>query len=252
MTRAMLSVDPNGLSDSEKVTFCFFNQKDDVVEIRVGSFPDEEEHEKLLEEAEKKAAAKRKEAADKAKKEDEEKNRRPRPQSPSRTPLTVEYEAKTVYQFKHDGGPNTPRMVSPDWAADSRHVVFISELSGFRHVHVLDTLYQSLRQLTSGHFEVYPLDFSEDHKTMFVTATKDSSARQMVYSIDIESGEMQRISNRDGVYSSVAMSDDGKRLLGNFVTYGQLKELISQDGNKVDTITESHPDGGEGVDKMDP
>ena len=46
------------------------------------------------------------------------------------------------------GGPNTPRMMQPRYAADSRHVVFLSEQTGFRHVHVLDPLYESQRPLT--------------------------------------------------------------------------------------------------------
>ncbi len=232
--------DPEWSPNSEKVTFCFFNQKDKVVEIRAGGFPDEEEHKKLLAAAEKKAADKRNEDAAKAKKEEEENGGRSRGSRSSNSPLIVEFEAPRVYQFKHDGGPNTPRMVSPDWASDSKQIVFISEQSGFRHVHLLDPLYQSVRQLTTGHFEVYPLDFSEDHKTMFVTATKDSPARQMVYSIDIESGEMKRLSKEDGAYSSVAVSDDGKRMLANFVTFGKLSELVGQDGDKVKVLTDSH------------
>lgn len=232
---------PRWSLDSEKVTFCFFNQEDDVVEIRVGGFPSEKKYKELLAAAEKEAAAKRKEAVAKAKKEEEKTGRRGRV-STSSSPLTLKFDAESIYEFKHDGGPNTPRMVSPDWAADNKHVVFVSEQSGFRHVHVLDTLYQSVRQLTSGHYEVYPLDFSEDHKTMFVTATKDSSAQEMVYAIDIESGQMDRLSKDDGTYSSAAVSDDGKRLLANYVTFGKLTELISQDGTTANVLTDSHPE----------
>lgn len=232
---------PNWSLDSKKVTFCFFNQKDNEIEIRVGGFPDEKEYKKLLAAAKKQAASKRKEAAAKAKKEEDESGNRPRGfRDLSNAPLVLNFESETVYQFKHDGGPTTPRMVEPDWAADSKHVVFVSEQSGFRHVHVLDTLYQSVRQLTSGHFEVYPLDFSEDHKTMFVTATKDSSAQQMAYKIDIESGEMSRLSKDAGTYSSIAVSDDGKRMLANYVTFGKLVELLAQDGDKVKVVTDSH------------
>ncbi len=232
---------PKWSLDSEKVTFCFFNQKNNEVEIRVGGFPDKKEHKKLLAAAEKLAETKRKEEAAKAKKEEEENGGRSRGSGDSNnTPLIVNFEARAVYQFKHDGGPTTPSMVSPNWAADSKHVVFISEQSGFRHVHVLDTLYESVRQLTSGHYEVYPLDFSEDHKTMFVTATKDSPAQRMVYSIEIASGEMKRLSQENGAYSSVAVSDNGKSMLANYVTFGKLSELICQDGNDVKVLTDSH------------
>lgn len=243
--------DPKWSLDSEKVTFCFFNQKDDIVEIRAGGFPDDKEYKKLLAAAEKKAAGKRKEAASKAKKEEEKTGRRGRAQFDT-SPLTVEFDAKTIYEFKHDGGPDTPRMVSPNWTTDSRHIAFISEQSGFRHVHVLDTVYQSVRQLTSGHFEVYPLEFSEDHKTMFVTATKDSPAQRMAYSIDIETGEMNRLSKEDGTYSSVAVSDDGKRMLANFVTFGKLTELIGMADGDVKTITDSHPQEAKDLTKWVP
>ena len=244
---------PEWSLDSSKVTFCFFNQKNDEVEIRVGSFPDKKEYKKLLATAEKKAKAKLKKEIAEAKKKDEEEGRTPRGIGrPGRNPLTVVFDAKTVYQFKHDGGPNTPRMVSPNWASDSRHIVFVSEQTGFRHVHLLDTLYQSVRQLTAGYFEVYPMDFSDDHKTLFVKATKDSPAREMVYAVDIESGEMERLSKEDGTYSAAAVSDDGQHLIANFVTYGKLPELVAQKKEALEIVTDSHPEEAKELTKWKP
>ena len=150
----------------------------------------------------------------------------------SATAKTKSHPAKAVYRFKHDGGPNTPRMVSPKFAFDSRHIAFVSEQTGFRHVHLLDTLYQSVRVLTTGNFEVYPIEMSDDREMYFVTATKDSPARQMVYSVNLKSGEMKRISQDVGTYSSVAVNDAGTRLLGNFVSYGKLGELVAQGWQK--------------------
>ena len=232
---------PEWSLDSKQVTFCFFDQKNSEVQIRVGEFPDAKELAKLQ-----KAADKNK----KAKPGDDEQSVRGRGRrgrffggGRSSGPPTLKHEAEIVHRFKHDGGPNTPRMVAPTWAADNQHIIFVSEQSGFRHVHELDPLYQSVRQLTSGHYEVYPLGFSKDHKTMFVTATKDSPARTMVYSIDVESAEMTRLSKEDGTYSSVAVSDDGKRLLANFVTFGSLTELVRQNAKgKGKTLTDSHPE----------
>lgn len=213
---------PEWAPDSSKVTFCFFDQKNSEVQILLGEFPGEEESadggDAKSESAESASAAAKSEQDDGPK----------------------EHPAKVVYRFRHFGGPNTPRMVSPDFAWDSQHIVFVSEQTGFRHVHLLDPLYESVRQLTSGHFEVYPLRLSKDHKHLFVTATKDSSAREMVYNVALESGEMTRISKPDGTYSSVAVSNDGKRLLANYVTYGKLSELIRQDGGNVETLTDSH------------
>jgi len=245
---------PKWSLDSNKVTFCFFDQKNSEVQIRVGDFPDEKELKKLRKEAEKTGKAK---SGDDEEESTQGRGRRGRQGrrggAAGRGPMTLKHEADIAYRFKHDGGPNTPGMVSPDWAADNQHIVFVSEQSGFRHVHVLDPLYQSVRQLTSGHYEVYPMKFSKDHKTMFVTATKDSPARTMVYSIDVESGEMKRLSKEDGTYSSVAVSDDGKHMLANFVTFGTLTELVRQnEKGKAKTLTDSHPEEAKELTKWVP
>lgn len=237
---------PRWSLDNQHVTFGFFDQENSEVQIRLVTWPTEEEMSKAVKAAKKKRESdEAKDAAEAKKKDQEDGTPGRRGTNPGRTaqPELIEHDSKVVYQFKHYGGPNTPRMVSPDFVADTNHIAFVSEQSGFRHVHVLDPLYENLRQLTSGRFEVYPIRFSEDHTTMFVTATKESAARQMVYALDLESGDMQRLNKEDGNFSAVAVSDDGKNLLANFVTYGQLTELVAQTGpDKVDVVTDSHPD----------
>ena len=197
---------PSWSLDNKRVTFCFFDQKESEVQIMVAEFP---------------------------KKDDKKKS--PADSKSEKNP------AKVVYRFKHDGGPNTPRMVSPKFAYDSRHIAFVSEQTGFRHVHLLDTLYQSVRVLTTGNFEVYPIEMSDNREMYFVNATKDSPARQMVYALNLKTGDLDRISQNVGTYSSVAVNDNGSRLAGNFVTYGKLTELVVQDKNKSKTLTDSHP-----------
>lgn len=225
---------PHWSPDSQKVTFAEFDQDSAEVHLHLAQLPDDEKLKELRDAQAKKEAADIKKAA--GDKDDDGETKRW-----SAKTVALQHPSKTVYRFKHDGGPNTPRMVEPDWSFDSKHIVFVSEQSGFRHVHLLDPLYESVKQLTSGYFEVYPEGYSEDHRHLFVTATKDSPARTMVYAINLESGEMTPLSKKEGTYSTVAVSDDGKRLLANFVTYGTLTELIAQDekGN-VETLTDSH------------
>lgn len=215
--------DPNWSLDSAHVTFCFFDQENSEVHVRVGEFPeagDDDDQPSLI-----------------IRPEDEKKSDKPDDETG-----VIDHPARIVYRFKHDGGPNTPRQVSPQFAWDSRHIALISEQTGFRHVHLLDTLYESVKVLTSGNYEVYPLKMSEDRKRLFVTATKDSPAREMVYSVNLETGEMERLSKEEGTYSNVAVSDDGKRLIANFVTYGKLTELLAQDNGKMEVLTDSHPE----------
>lgn len=151
--------------------------------------------------------------------------------------------AKKLHQFLHTGGSTTPGMIQPEYLADSRHLIFMAEQSGFRQLHILDPVYESMRQLTSGPFEVYPVQLSKDRKSYFVTATKEDTSRLDVYSVDTESGKMTRLSVANGYYSSPAISDDGSTVLSNFAAFGSPKELYLVDvqAKKQTKLTHSHP-----------
>lgn len=247
---------PRWSLDDEQVTFCFFDQENSEVQIRLVAWPTEEEMTEGVENAKKKRAKEFAKKMAEAKEKDEEDatpgRRGPRGGRTESAEL-VKHDARTVYQFKHYGGPNTPAMVAPDFAGESQHIVFISEQSGYRHVHLLDPLYESVRQLTSGRYEVYPIRFSDDHKQLFVTATKESAARAMVYVLELESGELTRLNKDEGTFSSVAVSNDGTRMVGNFVRFGQLSELVAQDEkSNVSQITDSHPETAKSLTSVKP
>ncbi len=151
-------------------------------------------------------------------------------------------EARAVYRFLHNGGPNTPEMIHPQYLADSRKMVFVTEQSGFRHLHILDPLYESLEQITHGKYEVYPIEITQDHKTVFFESTKDDPTQQQIYAIDLESREMTQLSSREGVYRRTGVSPDGQYLLATFYTFGKPMELVL-DGPGVDEsreLTDSH------------
>ncbi|MDA7979032.1 MAG: prolyl oligopeptidase family serine peptidase [Pirellulales bacterium] len=154
----------------------------------------------------------------------------------------TERAAQVVYRFLHFGGPNTPSMMQPEYLADNRRIVMLTEQTGFRQLHVLDPVYQSMKQLTGGNFEIIPQELSKDRSSIFVVANKDNPARNNVFKVDLESGEMEQLTENAGVYSDVAVSSDGSAVLGNYVTYGRLGELsLIQDGDAKD-LTDSHPE----------
>ncbi len=154
--------------------------------------------------------------------------------------------AKIVYRYLHDGGPNTPRMLEPQFIHDHQRIVLLTEQTGFRHVYLLDPLYETLTPLTQGAFEVYPEELSEDRTSLLVTSTKEDPSRAQVYRVDFDGQEMVPLSQEPGSYSGVAMSTDGRRLLANYVTFGQGTELVRVDlgvkKNKQLTLTDSHPE----------
>lgn len=154
------------------------------------------------------------------------------------------FEVQLVYRFLHYGGPNTPRMVQPQFAWDKRYVVLLTEQSGYRHLHLLDCLYHSLQQVTSGPYEVYPIDISKDGQRVFVTTTEEDPARRRIRVIDLKSGQSHRLGATEGSYSSVAVSDDGNRAVANFVTFGERTELVAIDRQaevEMAVLTDSHP-----------
>jgi dipeptidyl aminopeptidase/acylaminoacyl peptidase len=151
--------------------------------------------------------------------------------------------AKVVYKFLHTGGPNTPRMIEPRYLADSRRLVLVTEVSGFRHLHVLDPLYESLEQVTFGRYEVYPLKLSRDRKSFYVAATKEHPSCQDVYRVSLDDHKMERLTRGCGVYEQVAVSPDGQDLLANFERFGTLRELVCVQTacGCQQALTDSHP-----------
>ncbi|MBN1126280.1 MAG: S9 family peptidase [Sedimentisphaerales bacterium] len=152
-------------------------------------------------------------------------------------------KAKEVFRFLHYGGPNTPRMMEMFYLADNHHIVYMSEQTGFRHMHVLNPLYESTRPLTQGSFEVYPIEISKDRKWIFVSATKEHPSRTDIYKVSTKSGKMVRLTQDMGVHSDPAVSPDGTRVLCNLASYDFLKELIYLDTEKKEhkVLTDSHP-----------
>jgi len=155
--------------------------------------------------------------------------------------------AKVVHRFLHTGGPNTPGMMQPRFLDDSRRLVLLSEQSGFRHLHVLDPLYEQLDQVTFGRCEVYPVALSKDHKSFYVTATKEHPSCCDVYKVTLADRKMERLTTSRGVYENVAVSPDGMTLLANLSHFGSGEELClvrtgcCESGEAV--LTDTHPEG---------
>ena len=154
-----------------------------------------------------------------------------------------ERPARVVQRFLHTGGPNTPRMIEPRYLADSRRVMLITEQTGFRHLHVLDPVYETLEPVTRGRFEVYPIGTPEDRSCVWVAATREDSSCQDVYRVDLDTAEMTRLSVARGQYAGAAVSPDGAHVLATFSAFGSPRELVHVDvaAGEQRALTDSHP-----------
>ncbi len=232
---------PEWSPDSKRAVFAVYDQVSGHVNILEATCPDEPD----TEGKDTSTTAKENDSTnDKDKENTENKNAAAKDKKEEdKNDTTKKDSAKVVHRFLHSGGPTTPRMIRPYYLADNRRIVYLSEQTGFRHLHVLDPVYQSTVPLTKGHFEVYPIEITKDHKRMFVTATKEHPARLDVYRVSLEDGSMTRLSKKDGYYGTVAVSPDGTSVLANFKHFGKLPELVFIDAKskKQKQLTDSHP-----------
>ena len=239
---------PEWSPDSKRAVFAVYDQVTGHVNILETTCPDKSDKE------ENKEADKKKKEKDGPGNKDKERTEENKDQDKQKTDDADKDEkdekededikknpAKVVHRFLHTGGPTTPRMIRPYYLADNRRIVYLSEKTGFRQLHVLDPVYESDMYLTQGHFEVYPINITKDHKWMFATATKEHPAHLDVYRISLEDGTMTRLSKEDGYYSAVAVSEDGTKVLANFTHFGKPGELVFIDAESQKQITDSHP-----------
>ena len=255
---------PEWSPDSTKVAFAAFDQSTSEVSILEAGFDEEEVVVPTTKPGESDAEAMERKTADAQEKQnddtdgesddekdvdigdDETATTKPAPLDEVADPEFTIVDARTVYKFLHNGGPNTPRMIQPRYLPDSRHLVFIAELSGFRHLHILDPVYEQLQQITFGKREIYPFDQSDDHSRLYVTATVEGDpAQEWAYEVDLLDRSMRRLCKEDGVVSNAAVSDDGTNMLAIKEDFGGPRELYAYDCAdetiEVTQLSDFHP-----------
>lgn len=213
---------PDWAPDSSRIVWSVYEQSTDYVWILEAAFPDDYDSvstEEPSEEASETASDDLPEDGD------------------------PEIEAKTLTRFLHNGGPNTPYDIRPWYLADSRRVVLMTEQSGFRHLYILDPLYETMTPLTEGRWEVYPIELNEEHTRLLFEANREGPERRDGYLVDLESREVIRLTKEPGFYSQTRVSPDGRHVLAIYEHYGVLRELVhvdTQAGTQV-ALTDSHP-----------
>lgn len=253
---------PEWSPDSSRIAFAAFDQQQGHMKILEAGFKVEKDKD---EEEAKPQPADKAEGSTDAKEEgvsdEKEKGKEGDGSEKSEEPKEPEFKienARVVYEFLHAGGPNTPGMVQPLYLPDSKRMVFITELSGFRQLHLLDPRYEQLTQVTAGQFELYPFHLTRDYTTLFATSTEGDPNQEQVYKIDLGSLAMTRLTETPGVYSGVAVREDGSLLVGLHTDFGSPTELYAvspptPDGASVSTrLTDSHPEEAHKLTKAAP
>jgi dipeptidyl-peptidase 4 len=157
-------------------------------------------------------------------------------------------KTRTVYKDTADGEHRSPSLTQPFYSPDGKQIALLLEKSGYRHAYLLNPLNEGATQLTRGDFEVYPLAFTPDSKSLLVTSDKEDTARMDLYRVSLPDGNLTRLTEKTGVYSGFELSNDRKKATARFTGWNTLPELCLWDNGKEKTLTDSH--SAEAKDKM--
>ncbi|HEX5758626.1 MAG TPA: prolyl oligopeptidase family serine peptidase [Thermoanaerobaculia bacterium] len=104
------------------------------------------------------------------------------------------------------------------WLRDGRTLWFLSEESGYAHLHLRPVPAGKARQLTRGDFELSDVVLSQDGKSFFAVANREHPGVYEVYRVGVESGALERLSALDGVTEYVLSPDERQLLLWHSTT----------------------------------
>ena len=130
------------------------------------------------------------------------------------------------------------------WMRDGRSAWYLSEESGFSHLHVrVAGAGSTERQITRGEFTVDAPVLSRDGKRFYVRASREHPGVTETYRVDATTGTMERLTRFDGLSEAVLSPDESKlAVLASSIT--RPAELFLQDAKPgaaarkvTDTVT---------------
>jgi dipeptidyl-peptidase-4 len=144
--------------------------------------------------------------------------------------------------------PENPLYFRPE---HNDEFVWVSERSGFDHLYLYNTKGEIIRQLTSGPWVVTGiLGFRGDE--LWFTGTKESPLEDNVYTVEIETGQITRISPDHGTHNAM-VSKTGNYVLDIYSSTDVTREykLLNNKGKEMRVLlADSNPLAGYNLGKM--
>jgi dipeptidyl-peptidase 4 len=127
---------------------------------------------------------------------------------------------------------NGPSFINPG------KFIWQSQRDGFNHLYLYDTEGNLLKRLTEGPWVVTNLiGFDRDFAKVFFLSTKDSPVDRQLYSVDLKTYEMKKLTGVAGTHTT-EISKDGKYILDrmNSITIPNTITLLDSRGNPVKVL----------------
>ncbi|MEE4257188.1 MAG: S9 family peptidase [Bacteroidales bacterium] len=122
---------------------------------------------------------------------------------------------KTLFEEKNE------KYVEPEddlvfLKTNPEQFIWISEQDGYRHLYLYNTQGELIRQLTSGEWVVRNfLGLDSKDKLAYFTATKESPLNTDIYAVELKSGDVTKVSQKDGTHGAL-LNKNGKYYIDIF------------------------------------
>lgn len=114
---------------------------------------------------------------------------------------------KTLFEETHE------KYVEPEhgplfFPNDQTRFIWFSERDGWNHLYLYNTDGQLLKQVTTGNWVVTEfIDFDQKSENIFFMATEKSPLERHLYSVNLKSGKMDRLTTEEGTHRIMVSSD---------------------------------------------
>lgn len=137
---------------------------------------------------------------------------------------------KTLFEERNERyvEPSDPLYFLP---GNNEQFIWVSQKTGYKHLHLYDVQGTELKQLTKGNWVVVDFHgFDDAGKKIFITSNKDELVGRRMYVLDIQSGKINPISKEDGTHS-VKYSSNGKYFLDKYSSITLPARIDLKDAN---------------------
>lgn len=112
------------------------------------------------------------------------------------------------------------------WTPDGSAILTTSEKSGWNHLYSMTPAGRNLHQLTDGEWEIRWFDVVPSGDAVIFLANREERAQWQLYSLDLKSKKITRLSRREGTYEDVVRSNDGSFVVAAYSNFARPGELV--------------------------
>jgi dipeptidyl aminopeptidase/acylaminoacyl peptidase len=117
-------------------------------------------------------------------------------------------------------------LLTTRWTPDGNAILTTSEKDGWSHLYTMSPAGRNLRQLTDGEWEIRWFDVVPSGDAVLFLANKEERAQWQLYSLDLKTRKITRLSRKEGTYEDPVMAKDGSYVVATYSAFGRPGELV--------------------------